>query len=245
MPQQREPADLSTLPFPAGAVRVHRAPTQLRPRDGDSHPDRFDDPALEYRVRYFASTLKGSLLEVLDHFRPNAQADEALSAIEGVYGFNILDEEPSGSIPDRWLSAQRVVSAALAGRAFVNVSDPAVLAELYWDTAVQRALRDPLVVRAFGPAVRLDLGTICSVGPAGRTITQAVSQAVFNHPSRPSGISYVTRFDHSERCWAAFDERVEIEFDLPRPLDATDPDDRSAIQAVAHLYKLAVPAPWR
>lgn len=224
---------------------MHRAPTQLRPRDGEGSPDRFDDPQNNYRVRYFASTVRGSLLEVLDHFRPDEGAEEAL-AHKSVEGVDILEEEPAGMVPDRWLSLQRIVTArVVAARSFVDVSEAETLAALATVPSVQKVLRSDLVTSAFGPHVRLDLGTICAVGRAGRAVTQAVSQAIYMDPSRPSGIGYVTRFDKTERCWAVFDDRARIDFSDPSPLDYWDAEVRSAARDVAKLYQLVLPADWR
>lgn len=128
---------------------------------------------------------------------------------------------------------------------FVDVADDEVLAQLHRHPGVERALKDPVVRQAFGPDVRLDLGTICSVGPAGRMITQAVSQAIYILPSRPTGIAYVTRFDHSERCWAVFDERAILDFTVPKPLDSLDPAQRADMQGVADQYGLVLPPTWR
>src|SRR4051794_25824163 len=82
--------------FPAGgALRVHRAPTQMRPREASVARDRFDDPDGDYRVRYFATTLVGALLEVLDHFRSNKVAESDLALIGRLPGIiDILEEEP-------------------------------------------------------------------------------------------------------------------------------------------------------
>lgn len=236
----------STLEFPAaGAVRVHRAPTQLRPRESDSRPDRFDDPRNEYRVRYLATTLRGALLEVLDHFRPDADAEASLSSVTGVEGIDMLEEEPAGLMPEKWLSDQRVTIGTIGGHAlFVDVANATTLAALYYESVVQHALRSLEVRRTFGEQVRLDLGTICAVGEVARLITQAVSQAVFMHPTRPPGIAYVTRFDHDERCWAVFDERVMIEFSPPVPLDHTDEKHNTAVCQVAALYRLVLPPRW-
>jgi hypothetical protein len=239
---------LQFVTFPTeGAFRVHRAPTQLRPRDGDTKPDRFDDPRGEYRVRYFASTFRGSFLEVIDHFRAAQDDVEQVIARTPVLPgtTDVLSDEPAGLVPDAWLSRQRyTVGHLLAGRAFVDVADAQTLAVLHRSPDIQQVLRSREVREAFGPNVRLDLGTICAVGSVGRMITQAVSQAVFLHPSRPSGICYRTRFDPDEMCWAVFDERTEMEFTTPAPLDYTDPDIRTALHSVAKLYGLTLPAHW-
>jgi hypothetical protein len=241
-----EESELACLPFPSeGVLRVHRAPTQLRPREGGTGPDRFDDPQDEYRVRYFGSTIRGCLLEVLDHFRGVPLAEEALSAHTTI-GIDILEEEPAGLVPGRWLALQRVTTARLVtGRLFVDVADSDVLAFLNQTAGVQRVLRSTTVRSAFGNNVRLDMGTICAVGPAGRAITQAVSEEIHLHPSRPSGITYLTRFDKGERCWAVFEDRAKLEFSDPESLDDWDSTVRVALRSVANRYGLTLPADWR
>jgi hypothetical protein len=242
--------DLATLEYPPeGAFRIHRAPTQLRPRDGIAGLDRFDDPRdgyqRGYRVRYLASTVRGSLLEILDHFRSHDGVETELAAVSGLQGVNVLEEEPAGLVPDAWLSRQRItVGRVEAGRSFIDVAAAETLAVLNESRFVQTVLRSGPVRQAFGQHVRLDLGTICAVGPIGRAITQAVSQAIFLLPARPSGISYVTRFDPSERCWAVFDERAEMSFTDPEPLEYFNPDIRKAMGEVADLYGLRLPAQW-
>jgi hypothetical protein len=65
-----------------GAFRVHRNPTVLERRFEPSH--RFDDPEGEYGVWYLASTLRGALVEVLDHWRDDPSTEDELSRVAGV-----------------------------------------------------------------------------------------------------------------------------------------------------------------
>jgi hypothetical protein len=197
-------------------------------------------------VRYLADTLRGCFLEVLDHFRPNLEVEELLADVSGTTGFSVLDEEEPGLVQDEWLSRQRVAIGYLENPSsdFVDVSHTNTLAELNRAPAVQAAFRDPEVRSAFGPNVRLDLGTICSGGPAGRKITQAVSETVYLLPTRPKGIAYVTRFDRDERCWAIFDDRANVDFTDPVQIDPTEVEHVEAIRSVRDAYGLVLPALW-
>lgn len=155
--------------FPApGAWRLHQAPAQLREREpGDPPRDRFDDPRGLYRLRYFATSQRGSMLEVLDHFRANDAAEAALAAVATV-GVDILEEEPAGAVPDRWLYEQRFALGTLPPEArFVDVTDTDVLAELDRRPPVRAALRTPLATASLGATARLDEAAIRLSGPLG------------------------------------------------------------------------------
>jgi hypothetical protein len=241
--------EAATIEFPGdGAFRVHRAPTQLRPRDTNTPRDRFDDPDQIYRVRYLATTLNGALLEVLDHFRLNVATEDQLGRIGLLPApvVNILDEELGGSVPELWLSLQRIAHATIdhGQPIFIDVTNPELLAALNQLPRIRAALRSDIVRSAIGPSARVDEGTIRLVGPAGRAITQAVSREVYDAPIHAVGISYISRFSIDERCWAVFDDRIYTQFDPPVPLENTDRLHLTAVNEVAEMYSLILPPNW-
>jgi hypothetical protein len=240
--------NLAVTEYPeVGAFRVHWAPTQLRPLTDEPGPYRFDAPHNEYQVWYLATSLRGSLLEVLDHHRPNAAAETAIQSVTNLSGNDVLEDEPAGLVPNRWLSIQLVTTGNLsAPNEFTDVTDPAVMSYLNDNEDVRRVLAEPEIRNALGESVRIDLGTICAGGAkTGRRITRAVSKAIYALPSAPTGISYVTRFDPDERCWAVFADRATVDFSDTGPLDPTNAVHRAAVKNVATLYGLTLPAEWR
>jgi len=226
---------------------MHRTPAQLGPREHNPPRDRFDDPEFVYRVRYFATALRGAMLEVLDHFRPNADMEAAQSAITVSDDLiDILQEEPAGLVPERWLSQQRLICASAPEAArFVDVTDSAVLAELNQHPRVREVLSSELVRSTLGVAARLDEGTIRLVGPVGRAISQAVSHIVYSDDAHFAGITYQTRFQDGERCWAVFDDRVHVQFADLQALDITEREHIATLNEVARLYGLTLPINWR
>lgn len=235
--------DLPSKVFPThGAVRVHRAPTQLRPRTADRERprDRFDDPIGQYRVRYLATTLRGALIEVCNHWRRSQPTEDLLSAVGHVVGIDLLEEQPAGLIPESWLAQQRVAWARIDGL-FVDVMNERLLADLdRTSKSVRKALR-PL-----GGKQTLDRGTIQLGGDIGRGITQAVSRQLYEHPRTPAGISYISRFTENEECWAVFDDRVRVVFDAATPfMTPLDADHLEAVSAAATLLGLMLPPSWR
>lgn len=235
------------VPFPAeGAWRLHQAPAQLREREpGDPPRDRFDDPDGIYRVRYFATTRRGSMLEVLDHFRRNDAAEASFAQVVGIEGVDILEDEPAGAVPDRWLYEQRFALGIIPPAArFVDVTNSDVLAELDRRPHVRDALQTSLAIESLGSNARLDEATIRLNGPIGRRITQAVSQEIHQDSASYVGICYRTRFDDQEQCWAVFDDRIHVQFDAPQALDPLDADHLEALNSVAHSYRLTLPRNW-
>lgn len=236
------------VPFPeVGAWRLHHSPTQLSHREDGCAVDRFDDPDGGYRVRYLATSPRGAMLEVLDHFRANDEAEATLAATEGVEGLDILEEEPAGSVPERWLSAQRFARGVLPGLSsaqakFADVNNAALLAALNTTARVQAALNRPIAINALGDARRLDEGTIRLVGDLGRPITQGVSREVYE--AEYPGIAFKCRHDDDEQCWAIFDDRIHTKFEDEAALDNTNPEHLAALQHAAELYKLQLPGNW-
>lgn len=232
--------------FPhTGAWRLHRAPTQLSPRDHNPPRDRWDDPEHEYRVRYFATTMRGAMLEVLDHFRPNADTEAGLAEVDAD-GLDMLEEEFAGSVPDKWLTSQRFVRGIVKDDAtFVDVTNAELLADLNDRPRIRRALATDVVIAALGDAARLDGSTIRMAGPAGRAITQAVSREIYEDAAGYAGVRYVTRFDDTEPCWAIFDGRTDVDFDGLHALSSLDDEHVALLNDVAGMYKLLLPANWR
>lgn len=192
-----------------------------------------------------ASAIRGAFLEVLDHFRPNLEMDKQEADIP-VTGVNVLAEEEPGSVPERWLSQQRLARGTWDIRAtFVDIMNSDLLANLNDVPAVRAVLEGPDAKKLLGPAARLDEGTIRLAGPVGRGITQAVSRLAYEAPLGFAGISYITRYSTQERCWAIYDDRLHVEFDAEEPLDATSPAHLVALDEVARKYGLVLPANWR
>lgn len=210
------------------AWRVHRNPTALPslPVDGESPPNRFDDPQREYRVRYWATNKRGAFIECLARFRSNDETQYRLRSRTGV------DEkaEPRtrpGIVPVAFLRNIKEVKARVSDpkHEFVDVAAPETHTELNKHPRVRRALRDS-GLGAKGSSVDLDEATIRLPGPRGRRISQAVSRVVFEE-TEASGLHYTSRLDTTESCWAVFDW-VKTKFSEPKPIDPSDPDLRSA-----------------
>lgn len=236
--------------FPnAGALRVHRSPRELRPRDTVPPPDRFDDPDGDYRVRYLATTLIGCLLEVMDQFRSDPDADAGLQAITGIEGVDILEDEPAGLVPHQWLAKQLIARATIDGvpqpAIFVDVNNDDLLAALDAQPNVRQILESDEVREALGDWARLDQGTIRLVGKVGRELSQRVSREIHDAPIEPTGVLYLTRLGTDEECWAVFDDRVELDWEDEGNLDPEVREHLEAVQYVAHRYGLVLPGGWR
>lgn len=91
---------------------------------------------------------------------------------------------------------------------------------------------------------RLDEGTIRFTGSVGRRITQAVSRALYEREPRPAGLTYRSRLDDAERCWALYGE-TPVRFDPAVALSAEDASHLKAVRAAAALYDLPMPDPWK
>lgn len=237
--------DPRTLSFPfGGGIRVGLTPSYAPPLGPPIH--RFDDPRSDYRVRYFATSLRGALIEVFDQFRPDDPTEKHLLDVENLEGNDVLSEEPAGEIPDKWLVSQFLAIGSVAGDAtFADVMDEDALAELN----LRRAIRDVLLKypETFGEHPRLDFGSIQGSGSAGRRLTQAVSRELYEAPEQFAGIRYISRHTENEQCWAVFDERVSIDFDQAQitRLDPMNPIHLDAVRSAAALLRLTLPPLWR
>jgi hypothetical protein len=112
-------------------------PRFARPADHEKPISRFDDPDREYHVRYAATDLRGALIEVLQGFRVNQAAEQALASVPGDGGRpgDLEDlnggpiEEPA-LIPLRVLEEKRVVRLFINTPRFFDVWDALQWAEL-------------------------------------------------------------------------------------------------------------------
>lgn len=233
-----------------GAFRVHREPTTLVRRSQPRH--RYDDPENEYSVWYFGSTLRGALIEVLDHWRIHPDMERTLAAVGGVEDLDILGDtggDRAGVVPSRFLGDLRVAKGFLEpnpGKAFVSVMDEQLLADLTLEPRVRDALAAG-GVEAFGDPPTVNFGTIQGASRAARRVSQAVSRAIFEDDRAPRGIRYISRHTENEECWAVFDHenrtpRLEV-----RGRDALLPTNvhhRRAVQEAAGLLRLELPDIW-
>ena len=216
----------------ARAWRVHVNPTALPnlPVEGETPPNRYDDPQREYRVRYFATNKRGAFLEVLARFRRNDETQKRLGAVAEV------DEraEPgtsAGRVPPAFLIALKEVAGQVADpeHYFIDVTAEDTLTALGEHPRIRRAL-DALSSGESGHAPRLDKTTIRLPPPQGNTITQPVSRVVYDETDAV-GIHYASRLDELEPCWAVFDW-VTVDFSETKPIDANDDALKSAAAAM-------------
>ncbi len=125
-------------------------------------PNSFDDPRPNTRdrflVRYAATSLRGSLLELLAAFRPN---DEARALEDDVQGDTDLQPDPDSqlrqTLADFLADRQLAVMTPPARTRFMSIDDPGLQAELDREPGV-RALLD-------GPDGRLALMPIGGARP--------------------------------------------------------------------------------
>jgi hypothetical protein len=225
--------DLATVSLPGACVwRVHRDPVALpqRQEPGEVAPNRFDDPLGRYRVRYLASTRRGAFLEVLAQFR---RSDDAIRRLDSV---RVVGEEPDpllrpGWAPPRYVAALRMVRASVGPQhVFVDVAAPPTQTLLDRHPMVRRALDTSGLGTPQHP-VQLDEATIRLAGPAGRSVTHAVSRAVFED-TNAGGIRYTSRLDVAEECWAVF-EATPPDFDSPTAVTLDDADLVAAADALS------------
>lgn len=236
---------MSELRFPlAGVLRVAPDPARLssEPRGGESGPNRFDDPEGLFVVRYLADSLRGCLIELLARFRRNDTAEARIAAVVGA-----TDDRghPGAEALADWLPRQRVSVCHLLEPAgpLLDVNDAKLLVESDADPGVRAVLRASGLGTPDDPA-GLDEGTIRLSGRVGRRITQAVSRALYERNPRPAGLAYRSRLDDTERCWALYGE-TPVRFEPAVALSLEDASHFKAVRAVAALYDLPLPAPWR
>lgn len=214
----------------AGVWRIHMEPQELPSAYGpdETPPNRYDDPLCVYRVLYFATSKRGSFLEVLGWFRRHPRTEEMLAAVDGV------DEESEPilyyRIPPALLAHLRQVRAFADGCSFVDVADPRTLTTLDRASRVRIAL-DASALGSHEQPAELDQSTIRLSGTVGRAITQAASRHVFEETDA-CGIRYTSRFDVAEECWAVYDVAPMLFWD-EEPIAFDDPDLVAAAAALA------------
>lgn len=235
---------LLPVPLPdSGAVRVHPAPEvipQLR-HEGPGR-NRFDDPRGAFLMRYTAETLRGCLVETMARFRPNANAEALLAAVEFVGADDEAQSPTSQAVAD-WLAMQRIghVTLVTPQPLLVDIEAADLLVELDTYPIVREAIENsPL--RDGSAVVHLDAGIVRLGGDVGRPITQAVSRALHELHPEVDGIAYWSRIDPSERCWAMYGH-VPVDVSITQ-LSADDRLHRRAVQEVADLLKVPLPPPW-
>lgn len=188
------------------------------------------------------------MIELLARFRNNEAADARLAEIANVEPEGVpLDvdgtEDKTGAIAD-YLSKQFFVRARVADDVpIVRINDASVLAYLNTHTSVRAALEASGLGTGDNPA-ELDGGTIRLKGRVGRTITQAVSRAVYEDDARPGGIRYFSRLDDTQECWGLFD-RVTVQFEEPTALSSGGSEHREAVSYAADTLSIPVPREWR
>lgn len=235
---------MSDLRLPTrGALRVAVDPARLpsEPRGGEPGRNRFDDPDGRFVVRYLAESLRGCLLELLARFRHSHTAEARIAAVTGAD--DDYDQPGADALAD-WLSLQQVGVCHLvepAGALF-DINDPELLLKLDAHPEV-RAVLDDSGLGTADDLARLDEGTIRLGGLKGRRITQAVSRALYERNPRPAGLTYRSRLDDAERCWALYGE-TPVDFEAAVTLSPEDPYHLAAVQAVAALFALPLPRLW-
>lgn len=224
----------------AGTLRIHPAPEELHPAERDRPgSNRFDDPEGVVSVRYTATRLVGCLRETLARFRPNARAEVALGAVDGMEDDDIDWSTDDTSALGDWLSAQRVgVVRVRRSGFFVDVEVPQLLTQLDKHPRVRDA------VTALDPAGRLDVALLHLGGiRLGRPISQAVGVAVREWVPEALGIGYGSRLASKEPCWAIWHTTpVHVS---SRPLSEHDTRHREAVREVAAEFEIELPANWQ
>ena len=240
--------DLREYPV-RGAFRVHRAPTTrfIRPPR-----DRFDDPASEYTAWYLASTLRGALIEVLNHFRPDPATEQALADVRDVTDVDIAHgpSTSAGYVPNAFLASLRVAVGRLVpapGHAFRDVMDEDYLAAMNLDLSIRAVLAFG-GHQMFGRPPALNFGSIQAQSSEARMLTQALSRTVFEDPRNLRGIRYVSCHTEAEECWAVFEHEsrndCRMVFSEPARLEPLNPEHRNAVRSAALLLRLQLPDAW-
>lgn len=245
---------LGVLPD-AGVLRVSFDPARLPPAQaGVVGPNRFDDPRPRtrdrYVMRYGASTLRGCLLELLDALRPT----QAVVARESA----VVDDAPVPGPPGApgqaladYLAGRKVAVITSPGLSMVSINDPA-LQQLLDHVAAVRALLDTPAARAVllpsgagqEAQVRLDGAAVRLSSDLGRDLTRAASLVLRDLDPALGGISYRSRHDDTEDCWAIYDH-ARVEVSAATALSAGNEEHRQALAAVAALWHLPLPPPWQ
>ena len=218
-------------------------PTILQPVDLPRH--RFDDPDGIYGVRYFGSTLRGALVEVFDQFRTHPTTEHELTDVSEVEGGDVLSDERSGRVPEKWLASQFIAVGKVRDPVeFIDVMEEELLSKLNLRPRIRQILDSDIT--AFGAPPTLNFGSVQSSGVSARKLTQAVSREIHEDPDLLAGIRFSSRFCNDETCWAAFEGRADIIFD-PSTVSRLDPLNAEHVQAVrsaAEVLRLDLPPNW-
>ncbi|MBA3885924.1 MAG: RES domain-containing protein [Acidobacteria bacterium] len=221
-----------------------RCPRAAPARERASWPNRFDDPRPNaenrYLVRYFATTLRGGLLEALAWLRPDEQATQHLQVVAGAGG----DKEPqlADAVAD-YLATRKVAMCTFPNEVlFVDIHAPEALAVLDTNLNVEPLLTAPRGRVALGEGNRrphLDQAAVLLASSFGRDVTRHCSLAIWDAEALYSGIAYRSRHDLVEWCWAAFD-RTAVEFADSAQLSPDVEDHFEAVGAVAEMWQLPI-----
>jgi hypothetical protein len=237
------PAVLPASPL----FRVHPAPRALPalPRAGEAGRNRWDDPLGEFRVRYAATHLRGSMIELLSRFQDSTEAEQVLAQIEGVDELEGPDYDKVSGV-EEWLSRQYVGCLELAGEPLIiDIDNAEFLVELDKNHYVRAAL-DASPLSSPGSAAHLDFAIIRLTAPLGRPITQAVSRAIHEDYPIVDGLRYSSRIDTSEECWGLY-EQTEVHWvgEFDRQLSPDDGEHLEAVRSAAQLLQIALPQDWQ
>jgi hypothetical protein len=206
-------------------------------------------PFDRFLIRYAGTTLRGCLLEVLAHLRPNAEAQQREAAVDGDDPDLVEPTESADwqHIAD-FLDGRKVARIQADHPTIASVNDPALLRELDTEPAV-RALLDGEPARTAllepgGGRVHLDNAAIRLASAVGRDITQACALALYDRPDHPGVIHYRSRHDDAEDCWAIYDHQAVV-FGQAVELSPDLAEHAAAVRSVADLWNLPLPPPWR
>ena len=248
-----------------GVVRIARDPAALHAATDEAGPNRYDDPrprSLDrYQMRYAARTVRGCLLELLDHLRPPGEdaATWEASVNDDDDLADLLQGEPlPGGHAEPWqavhdfLAGRRVATLGIPPTAWVvSVHDATVQATLTKATAVRALLVSDQGRAALLPAgaarsrqPRLDQAAVRLSTDFGRLLTQAISLDLRDRTPRPDAIHYRSRHDDAEDCWAIYDH-TDVSVTDVRALSPDHPVDHAAMHAVAALWDLPLPPQWQ
>lgn len=231
-----QPDDLRSGYIPTPDVvmwRVARDPyllPDLSRLEGPTH--RFDDPNQEYAVRYLASDLYGCLLETMQRFRPDDSVDEKLDRVEGIEPGDIEPDLTQGV--EDWIARQQVGQLLLTEEDHLFVNVMVAFDDLDRFVRVRQALR-----QSFPTEKHLDAATVLSGTPEGRRVTQAISRTIYELPTGPAGIQYLSRRDPQLKviCWAVFSHAPHIAYP-ETPLNPAYHNHAEALLRVCEQYDI-------
>jgi hypothetical protein len=188
--------------------------------------NRFDSPSGNYRVVYFATSLRACFGETLARFRPDTSLAALVRADWEQQGFL-----PPGELPADWRHRRLAVRVtALEDAVFLDVESQSTRTAL-WGMPNLRA-----VIATYG-AVELDVPTIRG---GDRRITRLISHWAWTRLDEDgapmyAGIRYLSRLDTQWECWAFFERTATEELER-RSITRTMAD----LQEVADLWDLRV-----